>query len=130
MENEIQMNPPRVYLLQKLVEVAWENIGRNLLIWMRIWVHIGGHLTQVGCSQNLELALYVVDLLRQLAMKFLEKDELSNYTFQSSLLKPFGDIFQAHKFVSSFDFLNIFLINILFYLSDSSPPIEPFLFVI
>jgi len=30
-----------------------------------------------------------VDSLRQLAMKFLERDELANYSFQNDFLKPF-----------------------------------------
>lgn len=30
-----------------------------------------------------------VDALRQLAMKFLERDELANYTFQNDFLRPF-----------------------------------------
>ena len=33
--------------------------------------------------------MYAVDSLRQLAMKFLERDELANYSFQNDFLKPF-----------------------------------------
>lgn len=44
---------------------------------------------QVGCHSNLPLAMYAVDALRQLAMKFLERDELANYTFQNDFLRPF-----------------------------------------
>lgn len=33
--------------------------------------------------------MYAVDSLRQLAMKFLERDELANYTFQNDFLRPF-----------------------------------------
>ncbi len=43
----------------------------------------------VGCHANLALAMYAVDALRQLAMKFLERDELANYTFQNDFLRPF-----------------------------------------
>lgn len=32
---------------------------------------------------------YAIDSLRQLAMKFLEKDELAAYQFQKQFLKPF-----------------------------------------
>ncbi|GFH13963.1 brefeldin a-inhibited guanine nucleotide-exchange protein 2-like, partial [Haematococcus lacustris] len=38
---------------------------------------------------NGEVAMYAVDSLRQLAMKFLERDELANYTFQNDFLRPF-----------------------------------------
>lgn len=37
-------------------------------------------------SPSLQVA---VDALRQLAMKFLERDELANYTFQNDFLRPF-----------------------------------------
>ncbi len=33
--------------------------------------------------------MYAVECLRQLAMKFLERDELANYTFQNDFLRPF-----------------------------------------
>jgi len=33
--------------------------------------------------------MYAIDSLRQLAMKFLAKDELANYHFQKDFLKPF-----------------------------------------
>ena len=38
------------------------------------------------------IALYAVDSLRQLGMKFLEKDELFDYRFQESFLRPFQSI--------------------------------------
>ena len=33
--------------------------------------------------------MYAVDSLKQLAMKFLEKNEMANYHFQKEFLKPF-----------------------------------------
>ncbi len=36
-----------------------------------------------------QAAMYAVDSLRQLSMKFLERDELASYTFQNDFLKPF-----------------------------------------
>ena len=44
---------------------------------------------EVGCHKNLQVAMYSVDSLRQLATKFLERDELANYSFQNDFLKPF-----------------------------------------
>lgn len=38
---------------------------------------------------NLRVAMYAIDSLRQLAMKFLEREELANYNFQNAFLKPF-----------------------------------------
>ena len=36
--------------------------------------------------------MYAVDSLRQLATKFLEKSELTNYNFQKDFIQPFEDI--------------------------------------
>lgn len=36
--------------------------------------------------------MYAIDSLKQLAMKFLEKNELANYHFQKEFLKPFEHI--------------------------------------
>ena len=52
LENEIKADPARTYSLQKLVEVAYENMTRIRLVWNRIWFHIGNHLTHVGCSSD------------------------------------------------------------------------------
>jgi len=51
LDNEIKADPPRTYLLQKLVEVAYENMSRIRLVWSRIWVHIGEHVSLVGCDK-------------------------------------------------------------------------------
>lgn len=33
--------------------------------------------------------MYAIDSLRQLGMKYLERAELANFTFQNDILKPF-----------------------------------------
>lgn len=43
----------------------------------------------IGCSDNLSIAIFAMDSLRQLAMKFLEREELANYNFQNEFMKPF-----------------------------------------
>jgi len=47
-----------------------------------MWAVLSEYFIAVGCHPNLAVAMYAVDSLRQLAMKFLERDELANYTFQ------------------------------------------------
>lgn len=59
------------------------------LVWSRIWAVLSEYFIAVGCHANLAVAMYAVDSLRQLAMKFLERDELANYTFQNDFLRPF-----------------------------------------
>ena len=46
----------------------------------------------VGTHSNLEISKFAVDNLKQLANKFLEKEELSSYTYQKDFLKPFEAI--------------------------------------
>lgn len=58
-------------------------------MWGRIWAVLSEYFIAVGCHPNLSVAMYAVDSLRQLAMKFLERDELANYTFQNDFLRPF-----------------------------------------
>ncbi len=58
-------------------------------MWNRIWAVLADYFITVGCHSNLSVAMYAVDSLRQLAMKFLERDELTNYTFQNDFLRPF-----------------------------------------
>lgn len=41
--------------------------------------------------------MFAIDSLRQLAVKFLEKDELANYQFQKQFLQPFEYIIQRNK---------------------------------
>ena len=73
---------PRVFSLAKIVEIAHFNMDRIRLVWGRIWAVLSDFFVSVGCHVNLSVAMYAVDSLRQLAMKFLERDELSNFSFQ------------------------------------------------
>jgi hypothetical protein len=58
-------------------------------ILMHRWHWLCCYVVQVGIHKNHNVAMYAVDSLRQLAMKFLEKSELANYHFQKDFLKPF-----------------------------------------
>ncbi|XP_058213796.1 brefeldin A-inhibited guanine nucleotide-exchange protein 1 isoform X1 [Rhododendron vialii] len=80
---------PRVFSLTKIVEVAHYNMNRIRLVWSRIWSVLSDFFVSVGLSENLSVAIFVMDSLRQLAMKFLEREELANYNFQNEFLRPF-----------------------------------------
>ncbi|KAI9136456.1 hypothetical protein BKA69DRAFT_1104037 [Paraphysoderma sedebokerense] len=80
---------PRMFCLQKLVEISYYNMNRIRMEWSNIWAILGEHFNQVGCHQNNNVAFFALDSLRQLSMKFLEKDELANFKFQREFLKPF-----------------------------------------
>ncbi|KAK4774968.1 hypothetical protein SAY86_009903 [Trapa natans] len=85
---------PRVFSLTKLVEIAHYNMNRIRLVWSRIWNVLSDFFVSVGLSENLSVAIFVMDSLRQLAMKFLEREELANYNFQNEFLRPFAIIMQ------------------------------------
>eukprot|EP01025_Chloroclados_australasicus_P037318 TRINITY_DN3805_c0_g1_i5.p1 TRINITY_DN3805_c0_g1~~TRINITY_DN3805_c0_g1_i5.p1 ORF type:complete len:1288 (-),score=132.71 TRINITY_DN3805_c0_g1_i5:189-4052(-) len=91
------VNAPRVFSLTKIVEIAHFNMMRIRLVWSRIWAILTDFFVAVGCHNNLQIAMYAVDSLRQLSMKFLERDELSNYTFQNDFLRPFTIIMRQAK---------------------------------
>ncbi|KAK4258438.1 hypothetical protein QN277_004889 [Acacia crassicarpa] len=80
---------PRVFSLTKIVEIAHYNMNRIRLVWSRIWNVLSDFFVSVGLSDNLSVAIFVMDSLRQLAMKFLEREELANYNFQNEFLRPF-----------------------------------------
>ena len=83
---------PRMYSLTKLVEISYYNMARIRIEWSNIWAILGDHFNVVGCHANQHVAFFSVDSLRQLAVKFLEKDELSNFKFQKDFLRPFEHI--------------------------------------
>ncbi|ESQ53563.1 hypothetical protein EUTSA_v10024200mg [Eutrema salsugineum] len=85
---------PRVFSLTKLVETAHYNMNRIRLVWSRIWNVLSDFFVSVGLSENLSVAIFVMDSLRQLSMKFLEREELANYHFQHEFLRPFAIVMQ------------------------------------
>ncbi|XP_067108829.1 brefeldin A-inhibited guanine nucleotide-exchange protein 1-like [Osmerus mordax] len=88
---------PRMFSLQKIVEISYYNMGRIRLQWSRIWEVIGDHFNKVGCYSNEDVAIFAVDSLRQLSMKFLEKGELANFRFQKDFLRPFEHIMKKNR---------------------------------
>ncbi|THD26854.1 Brefeldin A-inhibited guanine nucleotide-exchange protein 1 [Fasciola hepatica] len=89
---ELTLPQPRIFTLQKVVEISYYNMGRIRLQWSRVWEHIGGHFTTAGQSSNEDVAEFVVDSLRQLSVKLIEKGELPNFHFQKEFLRPFVSI--------------------------------------
>ncbi|KAJ8613377.1 hypothetical protein CTAYLR_002304 [Chrysophaeum taylorii] len=87
---------PRVYSLQRLVDVADANVSsRPRLAWDRIWRVLAAHFARAGAHANADVAKYAVDSLRQLSLKFLCKEELREFSFQRSFLRPFERVFAA-----------------------------------
>ncbi|EAS07412.2 guanine nucleotide exchange factor (macronuclear) [Tetrahymena thermophila SB210] len=85
---------PRIFSLQKIVEIAELNMDRVVIVWNRIWAIIRDHFAEAGCHQNPQIAILAVDSLKQLSQKFFIKEERFNQQFQRDFLKPFEIIFQ------------------------------------
>ncbi|KAF2611868.1 hypothetical protein F2Q70_00011899 [Brassica cretica] len=86
---ELKQSPARVFSLQKLVEISYYNIARIRMVWARIWSVLAEHFVSAGSHHDEKIAMYAIDSLRQLGMKYLERAELTNFTFQNDILKPF-----------------------------------------
>ncbi|KAK1376293.1 Brefeldin A-inhibited guanine nucleotide-exchange protein 2 [Heracleum sosnowskyi] len=89
MEELKSTSDPRVFSLTKIVEIAHYNMNRIRLVWSSIWNVLSDYFVTIGCSENLSIAIFAMDSLRQLSMKFLEREELANYNFQNEFMKPF-----------------------------------------
>ncbi|XP_027369107.1 brefeldin A-inhibited guanine nucleotide-exchange protein 5 isoform X1 [Abrus precatorius] len=86
---ELKQTPARVFSLQKLVEISYYNMARIRMVWARIWSVLANHFISAGSHHDEKIAMYAIDSLRQLGMKYLERDELANFSFQNDILKPF-----------------------------------------
>lgn len=86
---ELKQSPARVFSLQKLVEISYYNMARIRLVWARIWSVLANHFIYAGSHHDEKIAMYAIDSLRQLGMKYLERAELASFTFQNDILKPF-----------------------------------------
>lgn len=86
---ELRQTPARVFSLQKLVEISYYNTARIRMVWARIWSVLADHFISAGSHHDEKVAMYAIDSLKQLGMKYLERAELTNFTFQNDILKPF-----------------------------------------
>ncbi|XP_051145511.1 brefeldin A-inhibited guanine nucleotide-exchange protein 2-like [Andrographis paniculata] len=89
MEELGSASDPRVFSLTKIVEIAHYNMNRIRFVWSKIWQVLSDLFVTIGCSENLSIAIFAMDSLRQLSKKFLEREELANYNFQNEFMKPF-----------------------------------------
>lgn len=88
---------PRMFSLQKIVEISYYNMGRIRLQWSRIWHTLGDYFNSVGSNANEDIAFFALDSLRQLSTKFIEKGEFSNFRFQKDFLRPFEHIMKKNR---------------------------------
>ena len=92
---EMSADRPRSCALSKLVETCAFNVERERYVWAKAWIVLSDFFVKVGSEhKNVQISMFVVDALRQLSMKFLQRAELANYSFQNDFLRPFVVIMQ------------------------------------
>ncbi|OBA23562.1 Sec7-domain-containing protein [Metschnikowia bicuspidata var. bicuspidata NRRL YB-4993] len=84
-----QSSNPRMFSLQKVVDICYYNMSRIRLEWSQLWVILGDVFNRVGCNPNLAVDFFALDSLRQLSMRFMDIEELAQFKFQKEFLKPF-----------------------------------------
>ncbi|KAK8946232.1 Brefeldin A-inhibited guanine nucleotide-exchange protein 2 [Platanthera guangdongensis] len=90
---------PRVFSLTKVVEIVHYNMNRIRLVWSSIWNVLMDFFVTIGCFDNLSISIFAMDSLRQLALKFIDCEELANYNFQREFLKPFAIVMRKSRAV-------------------------------
>ncbi|CAM9015777.1 unnamed protein product [Wickerhamomyces anomalus] len=91
-ESSLDSHTPRTFSLQKVIDVCYYNMGRIRLEWSPIWAVMGECFNKIGTKHNLSVVFFALDSLRQLAMRFMDIEELSGFKFQEDFLKPFDYI--------------------------------------
>ncbi|KAK5575280.1 hypothetical protein RB653_010537 [Dictyostelium firmibasis] len=93
--DELKLQSPSIFSLQKLVEVSYYNANRIKLFWSII----AEHFTKIGCTypDNVYISSMVIDSLKQLAQKFLDFDEVEQEPSQKDFLKPLETIFSHNQ---------------------------------
>ena len=104
---------PRLYSLQKIVEVSAWNMKRVRYEWKQIWEILGDHFNQVGCHNNTIVVFFALDSLRQLSVRFMEEEEPPGFAFQKDFLKPFQYIMSNSSVVTVKDMILRCLIQMI-----------------
>ena len=86
---------PRLFAMQKLVEVGHFNMARIRLIWTRVWSLLGEHFQSAAAHSDQSVGMYAIDSLRQLAAKFLSREELTKFAYQEEVLRPFATLVRS-----------------------------------
>lgn len=93
-ESSQDATTPRMFSLQKMIDVCYYNMDRIKVEWTPIWAVMGTTFNKIATNSNLAVVFFAIDSLRQLSMRFLDIEELSGFEFQNDFLKPFEYIIQ------------------------------------
>ena len=96
--SKIGNQQPVIFCLQKLVEVAHFNLeSRGRLVWDKLWGLMAAHFESTALHTNAAVAMYAVDSLKQLSLKFLRREELSEFEFQRKFMRPYENIMEKSQ---------------------------------
>ena len=87
-----QSQHPRMFSLQKMVDVSYYNMERIRVEWKQLWSIMGDMFNQVGCHENSNIVFFALDSLRQLSIRFFDLEELPHFKFQKDFLRPFEQV--------------------------------------
>ncbi|ANZ74632.1 BA75_00765T0 [Komagataella pastoris] len=88
-ESSGRSESPRMFSLQKMVDVCYYNMGRIRFQWSNLWAIMGDTFNRFGTHSNTVIVFFALDSLRQLSMRFFDIEELAHFKFQKEFLKPF-----------------------------------------
>ncbi|XP_053990298.1 uncharacterized protein LOC128882644 [Hylaeus volcanicus] len=111
---ELKLTKPRMFCLQKIVEVADYNVNRIGIVKKKFWtilVNFFSNITnEISFSEKIEIGLYTIDSLRQLFLKVLDQNSCEFNEFQEEFLKPYLLLMQCTTVTKDMKF---FIIEVL-----------------
>lgn len=94
---------PRLFSLQKMVDVCYYNMDRIRVEWSQLWAIMGDQIKKMGCHENTSIVTFALDSLRQLSIRFFDLDELPHFQFQKDFLAPFEYVMKNNKDIGAKD---------------------------
>lgn len=92
---------PRLFALQKLVDVCYYNSARIRMGWSALWnAAMTEQFSKVLVYPNDRVVALAIDSLRQLSMRLLEQDEMPHFAFQQEFLSPFVHVLKHNNSTS------------------------------
>lgn len=95
---ELCMNPPIIFTVQKIVELMKESFDRVRFIWSQTWTLVRAQFNRTACLGHNEISMYAIDGLRQVVQACIKNKEKWSQ-FQNDILSPFLTIFMNNVLV-------------------------------
>lgn len=97
---QMELQYQRTFSLTKLFDfVSVCATFSSRLQWRDLWAHASEVFIIAGCMSNVDIALSALDGLRLIALTYLMREELLNYSFQKEVLMPFEEVLMNNQSV-------------------------------